>query len=55
MQVFRPAPEIGILIGSIAVSILLVGLISLSWQISAHSVGIGGVVGVVSSLYSDSK
>ncbi|MFD2937063.1 hypothetical protein [Spirosoma flavum] len=44
------APEIGILIASIAVSILLVGLISLSWQISAHSVGIGGVVGVISSL-----
>lgn len=44
------APEIGILIGSIAVSILLVGLISLSWQISAHSVGVGGVVGVISGL-----
>ena len=44
------APEIGILIGSIAVSILLVGVISLSWQISAHSVGIGGVVGIIASL-----
>ncbi|GAB3992028.1 hypothetical protein GCM10028807_24180 [Spirosoma daeguense] len=41
------APEIGILIASIAVSILLVGLISLSWQISAHGVGISGVVGVI--------
>lgn len=44
------APEIGIIIGSIAVSILLVGIISLSWQISAHGVGIGGVVGVIGSL-----
>lgn len=44
------APEIGILIGSTAISILLVGLISLTWQISAHSVGIGGVVGVVACL-----
>ncbi|GAB2594316.1 hypothetical protein GCM10027190_48210 [Spirosoma areae] len=44
------APEIGLLLASIAVSILLVGFISLSWQISAHSVGIGGVVGVIASL-----
>ena len=44
------APEIPILISSISLSILLVGIISLSWQISAHGVGIGGVVGVISSL-----
>lgn len=44
------APEIGLLIGSIAVSILLVGVISLSWQISAHSVGIGGVVGALGGI-----
>lgn len=44
------APEIGILIASIAVSILLVGMISLTWQISAHSVGIGGVVGIIASI-----
>lgn len=44
------APEIAVLLGSITVSILLVGLISLYWQISAHSVGIGGVVGVLGSL-----
>ncbi len=51
MQVLSTlAPEIGLLIGSIAISILFVGLISLSWQISAHCVGIGGVVGFVSSL-----
>lgn len=46
----RLAPEIGILIGGIAVSILLVGIISLSWQISAHSVGISGVVGIIGSI-----
>lgn len=44
------APEIGLLIASIAVSILLVGVISLSWQISAHGVGIGGVLGVIFSM-----
>ncbi len=44
------APEIGILIASIAISILLVGIISLSWQISAHSVGIGGVVGIIAGI-----
>lgn len=41
------APEIGILLASIAVSILLVGVISLSWQISAHGVGISGVLGTI--------
>ena len=51
MQVLSTlAPEIGILIGSIAVSILLVGLVSLTWQISAHTVGIGGVIGVIGGL-----
>ncbi|MEI7586447.1 hypothetical protein [Runella sp.] len=41
------APEIGIILGSITVSIALVGLISLSWKISAHGTGIGGFVGAV--------
>ena len=44
------APEVGIMIGSMAVSILFVGIISLSWQISAHTVGIGGVVGLITSI-----
>ncbi|MGF7217504.1 membrane-associated phospholipid phosphatase [Spirosoma lacussanchae] len=44
------APEIAILLGSIAVSILLVGLISLYWQISAHGVGLGGVLGGIGGL-----
>jgi hypothetical protein len=51
MQVISTlAPEIGILIASIGVSILLVGVISLYWQISAHAVGIAGVVGVIGSV-----
>ncbi len=44
------APEIPIFLGSMAVSILLVGIISLSWQISAHAVGFGGVIGSLGSL-----
>ena len=44
------APEIAVLLGSITVSILLVGIISLSWQISAHAVGIGGVLGGLAGL-----
>ncbi|UHG92978.1 phosphatase PAP2 family protein [Spirosoma oryzicola] len=44
------APGIAILLGSITVSILLVGLISLYWQISAHSVGISGVVGAIAGI-----
>lgn len=41
------SPEIAILLGSITLSILLVGLTSLYWKISAHSVGIGGVLGTL--------
>lgn len=44
------APQIAILLGSIAVSILLIGLISLYWQISAHGVGIGGVLGAIGGM-----
>jgi hypothetical protein len=44
------APEIGVLLGSIALSILLVGIISLYWQISAHSVGSSGVVGILAGV-----
>lgn len=44
------APEISILLGSIGVSILLVGVVSLFWQISAHAVGIGGVLGGIAGL-----
>lgn len=41
------APEIGIILGSITVSIAMVALVSLYWKISAHSVGIGGMLGGV--------
>ena len=44
------APEIAVLLGSITVSILLVGIVSLSWQISAHAVGMGGVLGGIAGL-----
>lgn len=44
------APEIGVLLGSISLSILSVGLISLYWQISAHSVGISGVIGAIAAI-----
>ena len=44
------APEIGVTLGGIALSILLVAIISLRWQISAHTVGIGGLVGVSMAL-----
>lgn len=44
------APEISLVLGSITLSILLVALISLSWKISAHSVGIGGVVGALAGI-----
>ncbi len=44
------APEIAVLLGSITLSILGVGLISLYWQISAHGTGIGGVVGTVAAI-----
>lgn len=44
------APEIAVLLGSIALSVLLVGIISLYWQISAHSVGMSGVVGIIAGV-----
>lgn len=44
------APEISIILGSITISILLVGVISLFWKISAHSVGIGGSIGAIAAI-----
>ncbi len=41
------APQIAVVLGSIAVSLLFVTLISLSWQISAHGVGMGGLLGAL--------
>lgn len=41
------APQIAVVLGSITVSLFLVALISLSWQISAHGVGMGGLLGAL--------
>ena len=41
------SPGVAVVLGSITLSILLVGLINAFWKISAHSVGIGGVLGTV--------
>ncbi|MFC5411731.1 hypothetical protein ACFPMF_20585 [Larkinella bovis] len=46
-QFSNAVPEIGIVMGSITVSVTLVGLISLFWKISAHSVGVSGMVGAL--------
>ncbi|MFN4144303.1 MAG: hypothetical protein ACK4GN_00650 [Runella sp.] len=44
------APQIGIILGSIACSIALVAVISWHWKISAHSVGTGGSIGMVAGI-----
>ena len=44
------APQIALVLGSITVSIFLVALISLRWQISAHAVGMSGVVGAITAI-----
>ena len=41
------SPQLAVVLGAITLSILLVAIISLYWKISAHTVGIGGVLGVV--------
>lgn len=41
------APQIAVVLGSITVSLFFVALISLSWQISAHGVGMGGLLGAL--------
>lgn len=41
------APQIGLFLGSITLSILLVAIVSLRWQISAHAVGVSGVIGAI--------
>ena len=45
------SPAVSILLGSITVSILLVGVINMTWKISAHAVGVGGVLGAVAFLF----
>ncbi len=41
------SPQLAVVLAAITLSILLVAIISLYWKISAHAVGIGGVLGVV--------
>ncbi len=41
------SPGVAVVLGSITLSILLVGIINTFWKISAHTVGIGGVLGTV--------
>lgn len=44
------APQISIILGSVTVSLVLVTIISLFWKISAHAIGIGGTIGMLSGL-----
>lgn len=44
------SPQLAVVLAAITLSILLVAVISLYWKISAHAVGIGGVLGVVMAL-----
>ena len=41
------SPGVAIVLGSITLSILLVSLINTVWKISAHTVGMGGVLGTI--------
>lgn len=41
------SPGVAVILGSITLSILLVGIINTVWKISAHTVGIGGVLGTI--------
>jgi hypothetical protein len=44
------SPDIGVVLVIITATIFCVGVISLWWQISAHAVGISGVVGVFAAI-----
>ncbi|MBO0935591.1 hypothetical protein J2I47_03425 [Fibrella sp. HMF5335] len=44
------SPQLAVVLAAITLSILLVAFISLYWKISAHTVGVGGVLGVVLAL-----
>ena len=47
---FAALPALAVIIGSITVSIALVTVINFFWKISAHSVGISGVIGFITAL-----
>ncbi|WP_266364133.1 phosphatase PAP2 family protein [Tellurirhabdus rosea] len=46
-QLATIAPGIGIILASVTVSVTLVGLISIFWKISAHSVSMSGMIGAL--------
>lgn len=48
------SPGVSVLLAGITLSILLVGIINQYWKISAHSVGVGGVLGAVAALLAKS-
>jgi membrane-associated phospholipid phosphatase len=47
---FRDLPILGVIVGSVSVSLALVSIITFYWKISAHSVGMSGVVGFLLGL-----
>ena len=44
------APQIAILLGSVTISLIIVAVVSLFWKISAHATGMGGAIGILTSL-----
>jgi hypothetical protein len=44
------APQISIILAGVTVSLLFVAAISLFWKISAHATGVGGSIGILTSL-----
>jgi hypothetical protein len=44
------SPGVAVILGGITLSILLVGIINTVWKISAHTVGVGGVLGTIMPL-----
>jgi membrane-associated phospholipid phosphatase len=48
------SPGVAVLLGGITLSVLLVGIINQYWKISAHAVGVGGVLGAIAVLLTKS-
>jgi hypothetical protein len=44
------APQISIILAGVTVSLIFVAAISLFWKISAHATGVGGSIGILTSL-----
>lgn len=43
-------PSVGVFLGSIALSVVIAGIISNWWKISAHAIGVGGFLGAIASV-----